>query len=400
MGHAIVVGAGPAGALVALLLARRGARATLLERQTDFAREFRGEILMPSGIDALVQAGLSAQFAALPRLAVDTVDFFRANIKLATVALATLPDRPQVVPQSPMLEMIVAEAARAGGFALERGVTVRDLIMENGRAAGVRADTVHGPREFRGDFVIATDGRTSVVRKRLAPAIERIQQAFDVVWCRVHGQFLDGSTARFYFARGHLFIIYPSPEGHLQFGWIIKKGTFADIRTMGAEGWLDAMAPYISADLREFIGRNRDALRHPVLLDVICDRLRDWTAPGVLMIGDASHPMSPVGGQGINIALRDAVVAANHLGRALANDADAIALDGAARRVQAERSPEVTTIQDLQQLGPRILFGEGIASRVLTSAPAMRFVARFLAPFLVRRARPFLYGTTPVRLEN
>src|SRR5260370_3133584 len=103
----------------------------------------------------------------------------------------------------------------------------------------------------------------------------------------------------------------------MQFGWIINKGTFGDIRKMGADGWMAEMAPYVSQDLRQFFTANRTALSHPFLLDVICDRLREWTAPGLLLIGDAAHPMSPVGGQAINVALRDAVVAGNHLRRPL-----------------------------------------------------------------------------------
>src|SRR5260370_22568248 len=141
----------------------------------------------------------------------------------------------------------------------------------------------------------------------------------------------------------------------MQFGWIINKGTFGDIRKMGADGWMAEMAPYVSQDLRQFFTANRTALSHPFLLDVICDRLREWTAPGLLLIGDAAHPMSPVGGQGINAPLRDAVVAGNHLGRALATRSDAATLDLAARSIQAQRWHEILPIQDMQQIGTRLL---------------------------------------------
>jgi 2-polyprenyl-6-methoxyphenol hydroxylase-like FAD-dependent oxidoreductase len=396
----IIAGAGPAGATLAYLLARRGIGVTLLERQTDFAREFRGEVLMPSGIDALAQAGLGTHLEALPHLRFKQVQMFRGPYLLATIPMSALGGGPCVVPQPAMLEMIAGEAAKFPSFALERGVTVRDVTIENGRAIGLAADTPAGPREFHADLIVGADGRTSVIRKRLGLKEERILQGFDVVWAKVPGGFLDRLTAGFCIGRGHLFIIYPSPEDHLQLGWVIKKGTFGDFRKMGGDGWFGEMAPYLPRVLREYLSAHRNALRHPVLLDVICDRLVNWTAPGVLLVGDAAHPMSPVGGQGINVALRDAIVAANHLGAALANGGDAAALDAAARRVQAERAREVTEIQDLQQLGPQILFGETIVSRIALSAPVLWLVRTFLAPTLARRIDPFLHGVVPVRLES
>jgi 2-polyprenyl-6-methoxyphenol hydroxylase-like FAD-dependent oxidoreductase len=399
-GSVLIAGAGPAGAMLAYLLARRGVSVTLLERQTDFAREFRGEVLMPSGLEVLERAGLGPQLGALPHLSMMRVEFFRNAKALATVPLDALPETARIVPQPPMLEMLVAEAARFPGFALERGVTVRDLIAEGGRIAGLNADTAHGPHEFRADFIVGCDGRTSVLRKRLGLAVERIEQAFDVMWAHVPGQFLDGATARFYFGRAHFVIAYPSPEGHLQIGWVIAKGAFGEMRKLGADGWYNAMAPYLSSDLREFLRQRRDALEHPVLLDVICDRLRDWSAPGVLLVGDAAHPMSPVGAQGINIALRDAAVAANHLGPALARGADAAALDEAARQVQRERMPEVVAIQDLQQQGPRVAFTDSWLSRIVLSRTFVMLARTVLAPLILRRARPMLYGVTEVRVQG
>jgi 2-polyprenyl-6-methoxyphenol hydroxylase-like FAD-dependent oxidoreductase len=400
MHNAIIVGAGPAGATLAYLLAKRGVSVTLLERQTDFSREFRGEVLMPSGIAALREAGLRRQFDALPHKSLAAIEIFREERRLISIPLANLDVQPLVVPQPAMLEMIVAEAAKFPGFTLQRGTTVRDLIEENNRVVGVRADTATGPRDFRAEFVIACDGRASVIRKRAAFPQDRIMQGFDVMWGHVPGYFLDGRIGRAYLGSGHLLIIYPSPEGHMQFGWIIDKGTFGDIRKMGAEGWLAEMSPHVSEDLRQFFAANRGALTHPFLLDVICERMREWTAPGMLLIGDAAHPMSPVGGQGINVALRDAIVAGNHLGRALAMHSDAATLDFAARNIQAERWPEVVTIQDMQQVAPRFIVSNSLLSRIVTSTPAIAFAKTFLSSFFVRRFDPFLHGTTRVQMEE
>jgi 2-polyprenyl-6-methoxyphenol hydroxylase-like FAD-dependent oxidoreductase len=399
MPGAIVVGAGPAGALLAYMLARRDVPVTLLERQTDFSREFRGEILMPSGIAAMHEAGLRPQFDALPNLPIGTAQLFRGEQLVVTVPLEGMPVRPRVVPQPAMLEMIIAEASKFPGFKLERGVTVRDLIYEKDRVVGVHADTHDGPRDFRGDFVIACDGRTSVIRKRVALPQDRIMQGFDVVWGHVPGQFPDNRTARAFIGSGHLLIMYPSPEGHTQIGWVIDKGTFGDIKKMG-DRWIDELAPHVSPDARQYLAANKTGLAHPFLLDVICDRLREWTAPGLLLIGDAAHPMSPVGGQGINVALRDAVVTANHLGRALKMHADEATLDFAARNIQAERWPEITTIQDMQQIGPRLLLSNSLLSRIIVSTPMIAFARTFLASYIARRFDPFLNGATRVVMEQ
>lgn len=400
MANTIVAGGGPAGALLAYMLARRGVAVTLLERQTDFAREFRGEVLMPSGIAALREAGLRQSLDALPNLTFHTIELFRGERRVVAIPIGNLDPAPRVAPQPAMLEMIVAEAAKFPGFKLERGVTVRDLIYDKDRVVGVQADTHDGPREFRGDYLIACDGRTSVIRKRAALPEDRIMQGFDVVWGHVAGHFLDGRTARGYIGSGHLLILYPSPEGHMQIGWVIDKGTFGDIKKLGAAGWIDELMPYVSPDLRNFLAANKSGVSHPFLLDVVCDRLREWTAPGLLLIGDAAHPMSPVGGQGINVALRDAVVASNHLGRALMMRSDAATLDFAARNVQAERWPEIVKIQDMQQIGPRIVASNSLLSRVVLSTAMIALAKTFLSGFLARQFDPFLNGVTRVVMEQ
>lgn len=400
MPNAIVVGAGPAGALLAYLLACRGVPVTLLERQTDFSREFRGEVLMPSGITALREAGLRQQFDALPNLSMRMVEIFRGERKVVAIPLDGFAMPPRVVPQPAMLEMIVAEAAKFPGFKLDRGVTVRDLIYEKDRVVGVHTDTLEGPRDYRGDFVIGCDGRASAIRKRAELPQDRIMQSFDVVWGHVAGHFLDGRTARAYIGNGHLLIMYPSPEEHMQIGWVIDKGTFGDIRKLGADGWIGELAPHVSPDLRNFLVANKAGLAHPVLLDVICDRLREWSAPGLLLVGDAAHPMSPVGGQGINVALRDAVVAANHLGRALMMRSDEATLDFAARNIQAERWPEIVKIQDMQQIAPRFVVSNSLLSRIVVSAPMLAFAKLFLAGYIARQFDPFLNGVTRVVMEQ
>jgi len=400
--HAVIAGAGPAGASLAYLLARRGLGVTLLERQTDFAREFRGEGLMPSGVEALGAMSLGAALDALPQTRIETLDIFRGARRVLRVRPQDLgAPGPRMVSQPALLELLVAEAGRFSGFRLERGVTVRDLVRERERVVGVRVDTPTGSREERGDLVIGTDGRASVLRARAGLRARRAEQAFDVVWCKVpQPAFLDQTTARAYLGHGHFAFLFPSYDGRLQLGWIIDKGSFGDLRRLGIEGWIEEMARHVSPDLAAHLRAEGRAITHPFLLDVVCDRLERWSLPGLLLLGDAAHPMSPVGAQGINIALRDALVAANHLCPVLLGGGGAAEIDAAARAVQEERLPEVATIQQAQQGPPAVLFGRAWWNRLLVDA---------LLPVLVRTGvarrafaalfRRFAAGVAPVRLQ-
>jgi 2-polyprenyl-6-methoxyphenol hydroxylase-like FAD-dependent oxidoreductase len=398
--HAVVVGAGPAGASLAYLLARRGLGVTLLERQTDFAREFRGEALMPSGVEALAAMGLGTALDALPQTRIEAVDLFRGGRRLLRLRPQDLgAAEPRIVSQPALLEMLVAEAGRFPGFRLERGVTVRDLVHEGERVVGVRLDTPAGSREQRGALVIGTDGRASVLRARAGLRAEHAQQAFDVVWCKVpQPSFLARTTARVYVGHRHFALMFPSYDDRLQIGWIIDKGSFGDLRRLGVEGWVEEMARHVSPDLAGHLRAVRGAITHPFLLDVVCDRLERWSLPGLLLLGDAAHPMSPVGAQGINIALRDALVAANHLGPALAGGAPAAEIDAAAARVAAERAPEVAEIQRLQQGPPRLFFGPAWRRRLVLGVLPLLVSTGLVARVARSVFRRFAYGVTTVRL--
>ncbi len=403
MAHVIITGAGPAGTALAYLLARRGIAVTLVERQIDFAREFRGEVLMPSGIDAFTQMGLRAAFDALPHREIRRVEIYRDGRFLLLLVL-----NPQqlgvsafrVVSQPALLEMLVAEAQHFSSFHLERGVRVLDLLWNNERVIGVRVADKEGERDLRGDFVIGADGRASVLRKRAGLHEERNPQTFDVIWCKVPlpGFLADGATGRAYLGRGHLAIVFPSYDGQLQIGWVINKGTFGELRRHGIEEWLEEMAQHVGAELGAHLRANRAAVAHPFVLDVICDQLVHWTVPGLLLIGDAAHPMSPVGGQGINIALRDALVAANHLCPVLTQESTSTTIDAAAARIQEERLPEVSAIQRLQQGPPRLLFQTSPWSRLALHVLPLLVRTGMAQRLFVFALRRMALGVTPVRL--
>lgn len=404
MPRVVVVGAGPAGATLSVLLARRGIDVVLLERHTSFDRDFRGEGLMPSGVAVFEQMNLAGALEALPQVQIRALEVYLDGGRLAAAALS--PEQtgvlgPRVVSQPAMLEMLVAEAGRSGGFRLERGVTVRDLVRDGGRVIGVEAESARGRIEVRGDYVIGTNGRASVLRRRGGFPERRYSQAFDVVWGKVPlPHFLaDRPTARAYLGRGHAALVFPAYDDRLQIGWIIDKGLFGDLRRRGVGEWLAEMADHVSTDLAGHLRANVANVTQPFLLDVVCDRVEHWSQPGLLLLGDAAHTMSPVGAQGINIALRDAVVAANHLIPVLCGAAGETGLDEAARRIEAERLPEIAAIQRLQQVPPRILFGRPRWRRAAFGALLPLFVRSGLAGLVFARVfGRFARGVTDVRL--
>ncbi len=400
----IIVGAGPAGAALALLLAQRGIEVTLLERHTDFAREFRGEVLLPGGLDVLDQIGVWESFETIDQVALEALELYvngrrRARIAFDPATFGKL--APRWVSQPALLEMLVARASVFPNFRIERGATVRALLQRGGRHVGVRALTATGEREFRGDLVIGADGRNSVVRRRAELPERQDPTPMDVVWCKVPLPEYARLEKPFrgYLGHGHLLLAAPVYDGMLQIAWIIRKGAFGELRERGMTACIEEMAKHVSPDLADHLRRHaRDAVQ-PFLLSVVSDRALEWSRPGLLVIGDAAHTMSPVGAQGINIALRDAIVAANHLVPALQRGAESAAIDAAARALQAEREPEVIAIQRIQAGPPRVILRDTWWAQLALEIVPMLLrsdVARARRGVLFRR---FAFGITEVKLE-
>lgn len=396
--HVAVVGAGPAGAALAYLLARNGVRVTLLERHADFAREFRGEGLQPSGIDCLVQMGLAAQLAEVPQTRIARACYGIAGRTIEMpIELAEL-EQVRLVSQPDLLTMLVREAARHPSFTLRMGATVRDVERDaSGRVCGVRL----GDGEvLAADCVIATDGRNSVIRKRLGIELEQLEQSFDVLWSRgpLDGPLAlrDGAYVEI-MPGGGMVSTYPAPAGGHQIGVIIRKGGFRELRAAGLAENFDWLRDRCRPELWAMLERARDRLERPVLLDVVCGRAPRWSAPGVLLIGDAAHPMSPVGGQGINMALRDAIVTANQLVPVLRAGGQAQALDRAAAAVEAERRDEIVAIQALQtERGKNF---DRTPGPIMLRVFAWMLSRKRLVRLLLRRRRPFGHGLAEVTLS-
>lgn len=401
MARVIVVGAGPAGASLAVVLAGRGVEVTLLERQRDFAREFRGEVLLPTGLEALEQLGLGAALASVPRARPETLELYlnRRLLFRAEADPAFFGGRlPAPLSQPALLEAIVAEGEKRSTFRFLRGAAARDLLREGGRVVGVRVAHDDAEIELRADLVVGADGRASVVRRRGGFEARPQDLPMDVVWCKVP-PFEPLRGARAYVGRGHLLIAYRASDDRVQVAWAILKGTFGELRRQGIEHWVRDMAAHVSDDLGRHLVASAGDLRHPFLLDCQADRVAHWSAPGVLLVGDAAHVMSPVGGQGLNIALRDVIAAANELVPVPRGGAAPEAIDAACARVEAARLPEVREIQRRQALPPRVLL-----QRAWWGEPARRALAGLLRTSLGQRlalanVAPFLFGVGDARLR-
>ncbi len=402
-GRVVIVGAGPAGLALGYLLARRGVGVTVLETHQDFARAFRGEGVQRSGMDAFRQMGLGEQFDLLPHIELRTIEFyFDGRLVVRADAAGFGRGQARAVPQPAMLQLLADEAGKHPCFRLELGVTVRELLRENGRVVGVRASAGDGPREYRADLVVGADGRNAATRKHSGLGeLSGSTEAYDILWLKVPypDGYPDRTTAIAAKVRDRGGLAYPTADGQIQVGMVIPKGGFAALRARGKDQWTEELIAAFPAYLADHLRAHREIVAGATLLDVVCGRLTEWTAPGLLVIGDAAHPMSPVGGQGVNIALRDALVAANHLCPLLTAGGDPSALDAAARQVRDERWPEIVAVQEMQQTQARGLISPNSWRTRLVNRLLPWLVRTGLLQWLQRKEfRVMSEGAVPVRL--
>lgn len=394
----VIVGAGPAGASLALLLARWGIGVTLLEQETTFERVFRGEGLMPAGMDALYQMGLGDLLKKIPRRRLESWNIHLAGQEVFVIPEPDLGDRSlTIVSQPALLRGMVAEAEQHDCFEFKAGCQVQDLLWEEGRVVGVRVKTGDSTSDIYADLVIGCDGRGSLVRRKAGLAIALQPDQYDVLWFKLPAPERLQHTCQFYLmakAQHHPASCYTSWDGQLQYGLILPKGG------LGSQAdWLGLAVNPAPDWLAEHVLSQREAVTKPVRLNVVVGRCAQWWAPGVLLLGDAAHPMSPVRAQGINLALRDAIVTTNHLVPALRQALSTV--DAALPLIQQERLPEVERSQTLQRR-------EANGLKVIRSSPWKLAIAQQLLPRVgtlrwvqqawLARQHDLRYGSQPVRL--
>jgi 2-polyprenyl-6-methoxyphenol hydroxylase-like FAD-dependent oxidoreductase len=369
-----VVGGGPAGMMLGLLLARAGVDVLVLEKHADFLRDFRGDTIHPSTLEIVHELGALDEFLALPH---EKTYELRARFGDVATPLADfrhLPTRCGFIvfmPQWDFLDFLVRQAAAYPAFRLRMRAEATSLLEERGRVAGVGASTPQGPLHVRADLIVAADGRHSLVRARGGLPVEAFGAPMDVLWFRLSRAPGDPTTAMGSFQAGRIFITLNRGD-YWQCGFVIAKGSLEALRARGLDAFraeIGRLAPYAAGRVGEI--RRWDDVK---LLTVQVDRLRRWHRPGLLCIGDAAHAMSPVGGVGINLAIQDAVAAANRLavplseGRVTSDDL---------RAVQRRRDLPTRVTQRLQLMIQRRVIARVLAtSEPLAPPMLLRLIAR------------------------
>lgn len=334
--------------MLALLLARSGVEVTLLEKHGDFLRDFRGDTIHPSTLQVLDELGLAQEFLKLPHRKAYDLNLVsdRGDIKIAS--LRRLPSAYRYiafVPQWDFLKLITTAAERYPGFRLLMNAEAYDLIREGGAVRGLRYRDESGEHEIRADLTVAADGRHSVLRERAGLVPENLGAPMDVVWFRLPRHRSDRDDTFLRISPGHMMVAI-NRESYWQLAYLIVKGGYARLTEQGIDalrGPVGDLLPWLADRVGQIEGYDDVSV-----LTVALNRLRRWHRPGFLCIGDAAHAMSPVFGVGINLAVQDAVAAANLLAGMLGSGAPIP--ESALHRVQRRRMLPTRLTQAAQRL--------------------------------------------------
>ncbi|MCE5294686.1 MAG: FAD-dependent oxidoreductase [Chlamydiales bacterium] len=385
-----IVGGGPAGIMLGYMLARAGIETTVLEKYPDFFRDFRGDTIHPSTMEVLYELGLLDEFLTLPHnkmhrmmgeiggQRVTMADFSHLNVRCPFIAF---------IPQWDFLNFIVEKAKSFPTFHLLMQTEATNLIEKEGKIVGVTAKSPAGNLEIHSELVIGADGRHSRVREKSGLTVQTFGAPMDVLWFRISRRASDPQQTLGKIDMGHMMVMIERGD-YWQCGYLIAKGGIEKIKSEGIEAFqksIRAMAPLFSERIGEL--RSFDDVH---LLTVMVDRLEKWYRPGLLCIGDAAHAMSPIGGVGINLAIQDAVAAANILIPAFLQQTLQVS-DLA--KVQKRRLFPTLLIQKVQ-----IFIQSRVIDRILKSAdrPSVPFIIKLMQRFpYLQRIPAYLIGIGP-----
>ena len=340
-----IVGGGPAGLMLGLLLARAGVEVVVLEKHADFLRDFRGDTIHPSTIDLLGQLGLKERFLELPHDTIETLDIVVSGNRIRPVDFGRLRKGTRflaLMPQWDFLDFIAAEAAQYPNFRLLTSTEVTGLLREDGSVVGVTATGLDGELKVFAELTVAADGRESVARQESGLVAREFGIAIDVLWFHLPKP-PDSPPATLGYLDQHSMVLTIPRGDYYQSGMVIPKGTFEQIRADGLEAFRRRIVE-TAAFLAPVVSSIAD-WDQVKLLSVQVDRLSRWYLPGLLCIGDAAHAMSPAFGVGVNYAIQDAVAAANYLAGPLLNGAPT---ERDLARVQHRRLWPVKRMQPIQ----------------------------------------------------
>jgi 2-polyprenyl-6-methoxyphenol hydroxylase-like FAD-dependent oxidoreductase len=354
-----IAGGGPAGMMLGFLLARAGVHVVVLEKHADFFRDFRGDTVHPSTLELMFELGLIDKFLKLPHQEVETLSAQIGAEHLPMADFRHLPTHCKfmaLMPQWNFLNFLAEQGKGYKTFDLRMQADATELIEENGRVAGLIATTPNGALTIRADLVVGCDGRHSTVREKAGFKSDDYGAPMDVLWFRLSHKASDSADTFGHIEAGRLMVMLDRGD-YWQCAYVIPKGGIERVKSEGLEAFharVVEMSPFVSDRVGEL--KTWDDVK---LLSVTVDRLQKWWRPGLLCIGDAAHAMSPIGGVGINMAVQDAVAAANRLAGPLRAGK---ATDEDLQAVQQRRTLPVEFTQWLQ-----LTIQRRIISRVLAS---------------------------------
>ncbi|HJP85203.1 MAG TPA: FAD-dependent oxidoreductase [Gemmatimonadaceae bacterium] len=363
----VVVGGGPAGMILALLLARSAVNVTVLEKHADFFRDFRGDTVHPSTLEILDELGILDDFLKVPHQEVRQLSGQIGDTSLTLADFTHMPTRAKFIafmPQWDFLNFLTERARVYRAFTLQMECEVIGLCFDGDRVTGVRTRTPTGVKEIYADLVVGADGRTSTVRAAAGLKPTEFGSPMDVLWMHIPREETDPAQLLGRIDYGQIFVLIDRGD-YWQAGLVVGKGTYDEIRERGLPALRDNIRK-----LAPFLGDRVDALKSwddIKLLTVQIDRLEKWYRDGCICIGDAAHAMSPVGGVGINLAIQDAVAAANFLVPAFRDSGHSTVRPPASRvplsvlqQIQKKRELPTRVVQRVQ-----LAIQNGIIRRVL-----------------------------------
>jgi 2-polyprenyl-6-methoxyphenol hydroxylase-like FAD-dependent oxidoreductase len=380
-----ITGGGPAGMMLGFLLARAGVAVAILEKHADFFRDFRGDTIHPSTLELMHELGLLERFLKLPHQKLERLAIQVGETRLQMLDLSHLPTQCKYIalmPQWDFLNFLADCGKRYPCMDLRMQTEATDLIEESGRIVGVRAKTASGDLEIRADLVVAADGRHSTLRARAGLQGDDYGAPMDVLWFRLTHRPTDEPEMFGHIERGAMLVMIDRSD-YWQCAFVIPKGGMERVKADGLQAFrarVVQMSPYLADRVNEL--KSWDDIK---LLSVAVDRLRQWWRPGFLCIGDAAHAMSPIGGVGVNLAVQDAVAAANRLAAPLKTRTVG---DNDLQAVQDRRTLPVRLTQMLQLIMQNRIIGPALSGahpkpplifRLLDAIPILRRIpARLL----------------------
>ena len=375
-----IAGGGPAGVMLGFLLARAGVGTVVLEKHQDFFRDFRGDTIHPSTLQIMHELGLLDAFLKLPHQEIRALRVLVGDTEIQLADFSHLPTACKYIalmPQWDFLNFLAEQGRRYPGFDLRMETEATDLIVEGDRIVGLRAESPGGPIEIRADLVVGADGRQSTVRERAGFVVTSLGAPMDVLWMRMSRHPGDPEQTGGFVNYGHMLVTLNRGD-YWQCAFVIRKGGYDEVRSRGLDAFraeIVRLAPYLADRVQEL--KDWDDIK---LLTVEVDRLTQWWRPGLLCIGDAAHAMSPIGGVGVNLAVQDAVAAANLLAAPLRAGK---LTTGDLAAVQRRRTLPMKVIQAIQiGVQSRLIDPLLDSDQPITAPWVMRLFNRF--PFLRR----------------